>query len=117
MWQDWPMSCDQLAHDGQRGFDQRPHRRLRHRQREQLVRQHIARAVLGGGDEALELEHLEHAEQLAGGAAQALGNGGEIERRFFCGEQLDDVETFFQSRGAIATGADAAVLGGGAGSS
>jgi hypothetical protein len=62
----------ELAHDGQRGFDQRAHGRLRHGEREQLVGEHVARAVLRGRDEALELEHLQHPEQLAGGAAEAL---------------------------------------------
>ena len=112
MWAGLPDVVRELAHDGQRGFHQRAHRRLRHREREQLVGEYIARAVFGGGDEALELEHLQHAEQLARRTAQPLRDRREIERGFFRRKQLDDVEPFLQGGGAIAACSRGVFLGG-----
>ena len=105
MWAGLADVLDQLAHDGQRGFDQRPYRRLRHGQREQLVGQDITRAVFGRGDEAFEFEHLEHAEQLAGGPAEALRDGRQVQRGLLGGQQFDDVETLFEGGRAVAAGA------------
>jgi hypothetical protein len=75
---------------------------LRHRKCEQLVGQYVAGAVVSRGDEALELEHLEHPEELPGRATQALRDRREIERRFFRREQFDDIETFLERGGAVA---------------
>jgi hypothetical protein len=93
----------ELAHDGEGGLHQRTHRRLRHGEREQLVGEHVTRAVLGDRDEALEFQHLEHAEEFARRPAEPLGDGGQVERTLLCREQFYDIEAFLERRCAITT--------------
>jgi hypothetical protein len=76
--------------------------RLAHAEREQAVGEaepFPARLLL---HIAAELQHLDHAVQLAARPVEPLGNGREGERLGRVGKQLEDIEPLFQRRRPIA---------------
>jgi hypothetical protein len=94
----------ELAHPPQRVRDQVLERRMPVRELEDAQREDVAVGRALDRDVAAVDEAGEHAEDLADGALERARDLGLRETLRAIGEELEDVESFFESRGAVARG-------------